>query len=305
MIDWSAWLCLLRPISEVSTPRYCFCEAETETRHGESVSYQLLGFSDASNDALFCVVYLRRLIRRRSNVAFVHCKSKLVLLSQANWTISRKELEAARLCSELVFAVSPSLQHLSCSFHLWTDSQIALKWIVNPDLHLPRFVKRRVDKIHLMASACDWNYVLKSLNPADVGTREGRVRNFDSFALWLRGPPFLLQGSLEPKLVSPAVVVRSANINVDLLSLKSNLCLDRMIKSAHDLYTLKKRVAYLIAFKMYIVTKSQKRNLCKLKLDADYLDNAFMEVVKFVQRTHFGAAMKLLQEKSSDAHDLI
>ena len=30
-----------------------------------------------------------------------------------------------------------------------------------------------------------------------------------------------------------------------------------------------------------------------------------MDVVKFVQRTHFGAAIKLLQEKSSDAYDLI
>ena len=305
MINWRAWLCLLRPISEVSIPRYCFWEAETETGDDKNVSYQLHGFSDASNDALACVVYLRRLIGRRSNVAFVHGKSKLVLLSQTDWTISRKELEAARLCSELVFAVSKSLQHLSCSFHLWTDSQVALKWIVNPDLHLPRFVKRRVDKIHLMTSACDWNYIQGSLNPADVGTREGSVRNSDSFALWLGGPPFLLQGPLEPKPVSPAVVVRSTSINLDLLSLKSNTYLDRIIESAPDLYTLKKRVAYLIAFKQYIVAKSQKCNLCKPKLDADYLDNAFMEVVKFVQKTHFGTAIKLLQEKSSDAYDLI
>ena len=119
------------------------------------------------------------------------------------------------------------------------------------------------------------------------------------------GPPFLLQGSLEPKPVSPTVVVRSVSINVDLLSLKSNICLDRMIESAPDLYTLKKRVTYLIAFKQYIVAKSRKRNLCKPKLDADYLDNAFMEVVKFVQRTHFGTAIKLLQEKSLDVYDLI
>ena len=83
IIDWSAWLCLLRPISKVSIPRYCFCETETETRDDESVSYQLHGFSDASNDALSCVVYLRRLIGRRSNIAFVHGKSKLVLLSKA------------------------------------------------------------------------------------------------------------------------------------------------------------------------------------------------------------------------------
>ena len=115
----------------------------------------------------------------------MHGKLKLALSSQANWTISQKELEAARLCSERVFAVSKSLQHLSCSFHLWTDSQIAFKRIVNPDLHLRRFVKRRVDKIHLMTLACNWNYVQGSLNPADVGTRKGSVRNSDSFALWL------------------------------------------------------------------------------------------------------------------------
>ena len=155
MIDWSARLCFLRPILEVSIPRHCFWEAETETRDDEGVSYQMHGISDASNDALLCVNYLRGLMGRRSIVAFVHGKSKLVLLSQANWTISRKELEAARLCSELVFAVSKSLQHLSCSFYLWTYLQVAFKWIVNPDLHLPQFVKHRVDKIHLMTSACD------------------------------------------------------------------------------------------------------------------------------------------------------
>ena len=85
MIDWSAWLCLLRSISEVSIPCYYFWEAETETRDDESVSYQLRGFSDASNVALSGVVYLRRIIERRPNVAFVHAKSKLVLISQANW----------------------------------------------------------------------------------------------------------------------------------------------------------------------------------------------------------------------------
>ena len=66
----------------------------------------------------------------------MHGKSKLVLLFQADWTISQ-ELEATRLCSELVFAVSTSLQNLYCSFHLLTDSQAALEWLVNPDLHLP------------------------------------------------------------------------------------------------------------------------------------------------------------------------
>ena len=78
-----------------------------------------------------------------------------------------------------------------------------------------------------------------------------------------------------------------------------------MIESAPDLCTLKKHVAYLIAFKQCIVAKLQKRNLCKPKFDEDYFDNAFMDILKFVKRIHFGAAIKLLQERSSDAYDLI
>ena len=61
-----------------------------------------------------------------------------MLVNQTNWVISRKELEAAEMCSKLM--QSPFLQ-------------VVLRWIINPDLHLPRFVKRRVDRILLVASA--------------------------------------------------------------------------------------------------------------------------------------------------------
>ena len=101
------------------------------------------------------------------------------------------------------------------------------------------------------------------------------------------------------------MVVRSASIAVDLLSLISNTCLNWVIESAPDLYALKKPVAYLIVLKQYIVAKLQKRNLCKSKIGAHYLDNVFMAAVKFVQRTHFGAKIKLLQEKYSGAYHLI
>ena len=78
--------------------------------------------------------------------------------------ISRKELEAAVMCSELMKSVSESLQHLGCSLHFWTDSQVVLRWIINPDLNLPRFVKRRMDKIHSVVSAEIWSYVNTSSN---------------------------------------------------------------------------------------------------------------------------------------------
>ena len=81
-----------------------------------------MGFCDASDYAFSCVVYLRRVVGDQSSVAFIQGKSRLVLSNQQSWVISRKELEAAKLCSELMLAVSKSLDHLSCSIHLWTDS---------------------------------------------------------------------------------------------------------------------------------------------------------------------------------------
>ena len=113
-------------------------------------------------------------------------------------------------------AVSKPLDHLSCRIHLWTDSQVVLKWIVNPDLHLPRFVKRRISKIHLAAFADAWNYIHASLNSAEVGTRKDSVKRPGCFEIWLGGPSFLLQTRIKPRLVDPSVAVRKISTTSEL-----------------------------------------------------------------------------------------
>ena len=146
---WRKWVALMESFVDVSIPRYCFAGG-CEFACREGAEYQLHGFCDASNYAFSYVVYLRRLVNGRSCVAFVQGKVKVVLTTQTSWVISRKELEAAKMCGALMQAVSKSLLHLGCSLHFWSDSPVVLKWIINPDLHLPRFVKRRVDMIHLV-----------------------------------------------------------------------------------------------------------------------------------------------------------
>ena len=64
------------------------------------------------------------------------------------WIILCKELETAKLCAELMKDVLDSLKYPGCSLYFWTDSQVVIKWIVNPALHLVHFVKHHVDKIH-------------------------------------------------------------------------------------------------------------------------------------------------------------
>ena len=119
---WRKWVALMESFADVSIPRYCFAGG-CEFACREGAEYQLHRFCDASNYAFSCVVYLRRLMNGRSCVAFVQAKVKVVLTTQTSWVISRKELEAAKMCDALMQAASKALQHLGCSLHFWSDSQ--------------------------------------------------------------------------------------------------------------------------------------------------------------------------------------
>ena len=57
---------------------------------------------DASNHAFVSVVFLRRIVNGCATVSFLFGKSQVVLSHQSNWVISRYELEAATICSDLI-----------------------------------------------------------------------------------------------------------------------------------------------------------------------------------------------------------
>ena len=141
--EWKKWFSTAHTLNSFSVPRNCL--ANSMELVSDAV-YQLHGFCDASDVAFSCVIYLRSYDANGSHINFVIGKSKPVLTHQKGWVISRKELEAAKLLSELVLNTSKALLDLNCSIHCWTDSQVVLQWIVNPDLSLVRFVRRRVDK---------------------------------------------------------------------------------------------------------------------------------------------------------------
>ena len=161
-----------------SIPRSFFPD-RSESDEGYKATYQLHGICDASNCALSRVIYLRRVVNGRSSVAFVQAKSKVISLVKLTGLYPVRSWRLPGCAQSFPMTALTSLQHLSCSLHLWLDSQVVLRRIANPDLHLPRFVKRRVDKILLVASANAWSYVSFDVNPADVGTREDCVKKPD------------------------------------------------------------------------------------------------------------------------------
>ena len=297
---WKKWLLSLNKLNDFSISRNCFDDS------GKTVNtavYQLHGFCDASNLAFSCVVYLRRVVNGESQVAFVLGKSRLVLTHQANWVIARKELEAAKLCCELTSKAAAALSHLNCSVHLWTDSQVILKWITNPDLHLVRFVKRRVDKILAFFAPDAWRYVNTSANPADVGTRENACKNSESIKLWIEGPAFLVEGQEDVKSLSPAPVVRLALCKENTIFETEDKIL-KLMQTSRDLYALKKRFAYLLAFVELVKAKFRRKPFRKPEFDAASLDRAFVEAIGYVQRQCFGPALEVLNIGSADDFEI-
>ena len=236
--QWKKWLKISNSLEDYTIPRNCLMTTETDSQ----TVYQLHGFCDASDLAFSCVIFLRSFCAGKVEVSFVVGKSKLALTHQKGWIISRKEVEAAKLLGDLILQTSKALRKLRCSVHCWTDSQIVLKWIVNPDLSLARFVRRQVDRIHLVVPPDCWNYVNTSLNPADVGTRESSFRRPGSLALWLEGPPFLLQERATVRASGP-VMVHKALCTADTVLDPEVGTLEKLIEVTPTLYDLKKRCA--------------------------------------------------------------
>ena len=140
-----------------------------------------------------------------------------------------------------------------------------------------------------------------SFNPADVGTRDDSLKEFVSQPIWIKYPSFLYEGGEEVRCPVP-VTARKLLLNLEP-SASTDIILQNLIETAPNLYTLSKRAAYLVAFKQFNLAKARKAAFCRPKLDAKYLDDALLDVVKYVQSNYFGAAVDCLKNNFPDKFD--
>ena len=112
--SWKKWLATLSLINDFSIPQNCLPDVEFDFAVAK---FQLHDFCDASDSAFSSVIYLRSLVNDKSSVSFILGNSRVVLKQHANWMISRKELEAAQLCSDLMLLAKESLRHSNCFLH--------------------------------------------------------------------------------------------------------------------------------------------------------------------------------------------
>ncbi len=112
--------------------------------HGREIKHvEVHGFSDASETAYACCIYLRVLYAdATTSSTLIYAKSKVAPLKPV--TIPKLELCGVHLLSKTLLYVCSTL-HLDLNqAFAWTDSTIVLRWLQVPPHKLQTFVANRV-----------------------------------------------------------------------------------------------------------------------------------------------------------------
>ena len=156
----------------------------------------LHAFSDASNDGVSETVYEQE---QGTTQGLVCARSSL---AKRNLTIPRMELVSGHMAVNLATNVKTALTiHPPPIIHCWLDSSVALYWIKGQG-EFRQFVSNRVSKIQQHREV-KWHYVPTSENPADLGSRGGRVV---SHTLWSQSPPLLSKAEKWP----PDIILKAS-----------------------------------------------------------------------------------------------
>ena len=164
---------------------------------------KLHAFGDASGKGVAAAVFA--VIEQPSGVSqgLVAAKSRL---AKEQLTIPRQELVSAHMACNLVHNVKQALKGFPVSdVYGWLDSTTALHWLKGGGEY-KQFIRNRVKKI-LEKAYIQWRYVNTKENPADLGSRGGKVD--ESTQLWLKGPEWLSKQDVWPDDITTVSTVES------------------------------------------------------------------------------------------------
>jgi hypothetical protein len=181
--SWSNFMHSFQDINTISIPRRIVPD---ET----SISYEMHGFCDASQNAYGACVYIRVKDALGNFHSQLLCSKNRVAPLSAT-TIPRLELCGALLLAQLVDKVKQTLNLNIEQFFFWTDSTIVLAWLKMQSTTLKVFVSHRVSEIQNLTSISDWHHVRTVQNPADLLSRGTTPNQLRETALWWHGPKFL------------------------------------------------------------------------------------------------------------------
>ncbi|KMQ88303.1 gag-pol polyprotein precursor [Lasius niger] len=261
---WEEFIRSLPQVANISMPRWLGISPQM-------LGLEIHGFSDASQDAIAAVIYLRVI----------------------------NDLDLARVT--LAVAKTKSLHTDRIPLHLWTDSTIALTWIKGHPSRWKDFVRNRVSFIQELSNS-RWHHVSGKENPADLASRGISPQQLQDESLWWAGPKWLQHHSAS----WPS---SSQTLSPDLdLEERANLCATASPSSEDKMWDLISRYSTLTRLLRITVwcrraTQRLKGNKQDNSIEspprAIELKDALIFWTEATQRTHFSKEIKLLQNLTS------
>ena len=191
----SKWKSLINDLNDslpIRIPRSYLTELE-----GTVESFHLVGFCDASTGAYAAVVYL--LIKTDTAHAVRLVSSKTRVSPTQGQTIPRLELLGALLLARSIVSVTGSLgAEIKLDAPIcYTDSKVALYWILGSDRSWKPFVQNRATEIRRLVPASQWRHCPGKSNPADLPSRGLTPSELANHTWWFKGPDWLVD--VEPE----------------------------------------------------------------------------------------------------------
>ena len=182
---WSEWKASLVIAEKVSIKRQLSSRGGTEKR------YEIHHFADATLSVYATVSYIR-VIHPDGNIEVSFLYGKTRVAPRKSVSIVRLELTGCVLMVRIGHSSGPYIRTF-----FWTDSQTALRYLVNEDTRFKIFVANRVAQLRENTEIGQWGYIETRSNPADDGSRARQTKR------WVEGPEFLSRDTLPPQWRPP------------------------------------------------------------------------------------------------------
>ncbi|XP_049879876.1 uncharacterized protein LOC126376494 [Pectinophora gossypiella] len=293
--EWVDFATALVKMSSIDVPR--------NINVFSSQSLELVGYTDASDIAYGCCLYIRVVDDNKNVKVNLLCSKSRINPKNKKLTTPRLELNGALLLSMLAKKVYDvlSLKYNVKTF-LYSDSQIVLAWVGTEPEKLGVYVHNRVKQIQKFTSNFQWHYVRTSENPADCLSRGLSPQSLKSKLgeLWFNGPEYLHSYDYvhsDGKGKSQVITITELKVEKETCNLCSikNSMYDVLDKYS-DLEKLTRIMCYVNRFIYNCNAKNvnkKKGNLCP-----EELNSALLSIIKLDQEKHFMQEIKSLKSNN-------
>lgn len=273
---WTEILDDLKDLHKLAIPRFVFTSLARRC--------EIHGFSDASERAYGCCIYVRAQLSHGIEVNLLVAKSKVAPMKVQS--LPRLELCGALLLSRVWRKFAEKLAIYVERVYFWSDSKIVLQWLQMHSSKLQCFVANRVSELQEYSNVI-WRHVPSAKNPADIISRGCRASDLLT-NMWMKGPDFLKLPSDEwPQLKEPLPPPTEVRAKASLVCSNTDSSPQSDINSIIEKYSSYLRILHVVSY-MFRSTNRVKPDQSltasrTLPISAAEMTKSFWRIIALIQ----------------------